>query len=799
MITYAWLLIIGYSTSLVLVIIYFVWEDSIFHYSRRVESAYLSFVLFIIYLCSVKFGMDFHGFGRKLDTPVVHPDNVLRGLQTLRHLMLICVLLHIAQRFVLPQVLPSFYDTPGCTLNRRQEKLWRIAVRHPKAVRIAGEISDLVDSIVRVIAGLLPAFFTKSTVHIILAFIMLSELTSAIACFWWIDMYLGDTVEIVAVCAALVHFARRLLLLGARVESLNELLEEVVRERRKPYLTYILATVSVATLMEVSKSMLWLLTEQALHDDLLDTTSKAILIDALQKAGLRSTKRQMAIMRLITSTAGTDLIKLKNLIDGRGGYHNLYKLVYQDIVNRAVREKVLRHLQSQADAVQRSPSFRRGIKILSDMDDTLFCSGGHFPAGCDRRFPKGVVYPGCLTLFRVLDKTFDAQKPSCNIVFLSARPHVYGSWMEEKSYRLFRDLLAQERIHTFPTLLPGQLSTGLKAMLRHCAHRRHKTLAWRNVGELKYQTFLNYLRLYQEYDFVFCGDDGQGDLLAAQYMLQKESCLRYEAGARRGSREESPAARESSESEECLEDKSCRTTLGCRGVIGEEDSEYEVNAGSVSSSSSHSSGSGSGSVGRRRKKAGRLLAVLIHEVIREDECLPLALEPAEMRNQAWYEDLRRNNLIFHRSYVGAAVELHLSHPDIVTLEDVRTVAQDAIQEFEEAKLMYPEMSGSWKDTEAELVKDLERANEALQEVQGPQLRRPRGSMEFDDSDPENTSPYSQASSMHRRQITAEWLESGGLAGCGDLRERFLDLLPNTSDMRRKRSKRLTAHSRASNL
>ena len=34
---------------------------------------------------------------------------------------------------------------------------------------------------------------------------------------------------------------------------------------------------------------------------------------------------------------------------------------------------------------------------------------------------------------------------------------------------------------------------------------------------------INYRRLYQEYDFIFMGDDGQGDLLAAQETVREEA------------------------------------------------------------------------------------------------------------------------------------------------------------------------------------------------------------------------------------------------------------------------------------
>lgn len=38
------------------------------------------------------------------------------------------------------------------------------------------------------------------------------------------------------------------------------------------------------------------------------------------------------------------------------------------------------------------------IKIFSDVDDTLYCSGGDGIAGLDNSFPRKVVYPVCLLL-----------------------------------------------------------------------------------------------------------------------------------------------------------------------------------------------------------------------------------------------------------------------------------------------------------------------------------------------------------------------------------------------------------------
>lgn len=43
------------------------------------------------------------------------------------------------------------------------------------------------------------------------------------------------------------------------------------------------------------------------------------------------------------------------------------------------------------------------LKIVSDIDDTLMSSGGSFPAGCDRTYPKRCIYPGFLALLSEMD------------------------------------------------------------------------------------------------------------------------------------------------------------------------------------------------------------------------------------------------------------------------------------------------------------------------------------------------------------------------------------------------------------
>ena len=58
-------------------------------------------------------------------------------------------------------------------------------------------------------------------------------------------------------------------------------------------------------------------------------------------------------------------------------------------------------------------------------------------------------------------------------MFLSARPHAYKDLVEEGAYRRFRQLHAEGRLHTHPTMLSGSLASGAKAVAIHALKRAH--------------------------------------------------------------------------------------------------------------------------------------------------------------------------------------------------------------------------------------------------------------------------------------------------------------------------------------
>lgn len=143
---------------------------------------------------------------------------------------------------------------------------------------------------------------------------------------------------------------------------------------------------------------------------------------------------------------------------------------------------------------------------MSDIDDTLVSSGGTFPAGVDYRFPKHTIYPGVLAFYRELDLgaspdgIWDSDRLG-NMVFLSARPHIYKDSSEEHSYKRFRKLRELTHgLHANPVLLAGDL--------------KGFALTWGNMEPIvvkKYENFVEYAALYPEYNFVLVGDNGQGD------------------------------------------------------------------------------------------------------------------------------------------------------------------------------------------------------------------------------------------------------------------------------------------------
>eukprot|EP00658_Telonema_sp_P-2_P016120 TRINITY_DN16245_c0_g1_i6.p1 TRINITY_DN16245_c0_g1~~TRINITY_DN16245_c0_g1_i6.p1 ORF type:complete len:893 (+),score=250.46 TRINITY_DN16245_c0_g1_i6:139-2817(+) len=306
--------------------------------------------------------------------------------------------------------------------------------------------------------------------------------------------------------------------------------------------------------------------------DELETGSKVVLIDALMKLGLQAHKmNEHWLWEIVRSTEAEALTRLKNLMDSKGTYHTLFKLVYHDILKPNVLLMVKEHLTREGRVVrarrmwralsecwrrrQMMPAdlFTKGdasqliglarimvksangetmvtpahvcgsgsptltcLKLLSDLDDTLYSSGGDGIGGVDITLEKHVLYPGVLAFLREMDmgplggcgkEEAAAAHGLGNVVFLSARPHLYKNMSESYSYSLFETLQKDHGLHCSPTLLAGELRSSLTNT---------------GIAEKKLDNYKLYTDLYPEYNFIFIGDNGQGDVIAGSSMLQQD-------------------------------------------------------------------------------------------------------------------------------------------------------------------------------------------------------------------------------------------------------------------------------------
>jgi hypothetical protein len=266
----------------------------------------------------------------------------------------------------------------------------------------------------------------------------------------------------------------------------------------------------------------------------LTVMSRVIVLHSLQILKLRANPRaEHWVRNIFLNSHGDDLSEIKTLTDAKGDYYCMSKLIYDDIRSEAVRQDILNHIRREG-AMQLSRrelgvGTKRGLrryhmmawrKILSDVDDTLLSSGGLYPAGIDKRYARKVVYPGVLAFYRELDlgTTGPDDWPEHrvgNLVFLSARPHVYKDMSEKSNFAKFEKLRVvgddgRRGMHTVPSLLAGDLASGGQYIA---------TNDFEPLARKKFQNFKRYVSIYPEYHHIFVCDNGQGDVHAGEMMF----------------------------------------------------------------------------------------------------------------------------------------------------------------------------------------------------------------------------------------------------------------------------------------
>ena len=256
----------------------------------------------------------------------------------------------------------------------------------------------------------------------------------------------------------------------------------------------------------------------------LNVLSRVLVLHALQMMKLGAHPRaEYWVRNILLQTKQDQLSELKTLTDAKMEYFCMNKLIFVDIRSESIRQDILRHFQKEAKIqqahmkmntkkakVRKQKAWR---KILSDVDDTLSCSGGSYPAGVDKRYGKKMIYPGVLSFYRELDLGLHGpeewpEHAVGNLVFLSARPHVYKDVSEKHNFAKFQKL--KPRLHTNPSLLAGDIVSGSSYVLQNDMEP---------LAVKKFENFKRYVSIYPEFKHIFIGDNGQGDVRAGELMF----------------------------------------------------------------------------------------------------------------------------------------------------------------------------------------------------------------------------------------------------------------------------------------
>lgn len=236
-------------------------------------------------------------------------------------------------------------------------------------------------------------------------------------------------------------------------------------------------------------ALLELLTARRIGD--LSARARAGVVAGLQR-GRTSTQDERAIRDVFVATSGRMLADVKRTLDDAGGYRDLHQLLYRDIDDVLIRAQILGHFEDEA--ARAAGVERRPVKVLSDMDDTLYVNWK------DTRYPKSTVYPGVLQFYLELDRGPDELHPDRqgDITFVTARPGDRVGWVEGATRATLEQLGVRGA-----TVLTGSF---------------RRLIGNERLASKKLQNFIEYAAIYPEYDFVWSGDSGQADALVGERM-----------------------------------------------------------------------------------------------------------------------------------------------------------------------------------------------------------------------------------------------------------------------------------------
>lgn len=213
--------------------------------------------------------------------------------------------------------------------------------------------------------------------------------------------------------------------------------------------------------------------------DELSTQAIAEVVSALHN-GPTPRSAQEAIVDVLTSKIDTEFNELKYRLNATKDYHDLEHLVFEDL-EEDLQERLLEHIADEADYEGASD-----LRVLCDIDDTVMC------ALHDRRYPRGVVYPGVVALLNALDQggNDEPDRPG-DLTFVTARPGGPRGLVEQ---------------YTRGGL--GGLGLPAHSVMGGSLLNLHTKAA---IAERKIENMEHDRLLFPECQMVFIGDSGQAD------------------------------------------------------------------------------------------------------------------------------------------------------------------------------------------------------------------------------------------------------------------------------------------------
>lgn len=232
------------------------------------------------------------------------------------------------------------------------------------------------------------------------------------------------------------------------------------------------------------------------------------------RAEVTGHREEMRMERLLISVAPEDLPLFKFVLEYDGDYKDMVEYLFGDIDNKACQARIIIHL--------RAVKQRAGIKVLSDVDDTMYANL------IDTRYPRKTLYPGVLEFYDSLkQEPFNLQV--IPVTTLSARPNPIAGILEEGSLKSLAEFRDSTGRRLCPSALSGDLGSSflgtVETLLRKNLHPLHDKIPHdreNEIGRVKFMNFEKFSKVYPEYRYVFVGDSGQADALTAHMMITGE-------------------------------------------------------------------------------------------------------------------------------------------------------------------------------------------------------------------------------------------------------------------------------------